>query len=57
MIEKTKIQNEDSMKENLVTAQIEEAESNLKNSVILELKLRTDVEEVRGVIFLKIILL
>ena len=56
LIEKTKIQNEDSMKENLVTAQIEEAESNLKNSVILELKLRTDVEEVRGVIFLKILL-
>ena len=51
LIEKTKIQNEDNMKESMITAKIEEAENNLKNSVILESKLRTDVEEVRSVVF------
>ena len=51
LIEKTKIQHEDNMKESMITAKIEEAENNLKNSVLLESKLRTDVEEVRSVVF------
>ena len=46
LTEKVRIEDENKVTENLQTAQMEEAENNLKNYTLLEMKLRNDLEEV-----------